>query len=154
MPAYWVNDWRSRDYVKRTGSIEQQNEFLKKLTLALQRAGVPIITGTDSPGIPGMVAGASIHDDLRLLVASGLTPYEALAAATRTPGEFAIKHFDSPERFGIIAPGYRADFVLTSRNPLQDIAALQQPQAVMVRGNWLAQPQLQELLQTWSATTN
>lgn len=154
MPAYWVNDWRARDYVKRTGSIEPQNEFLKKLTLAFQRAGIPLITGTDSPGIPGMVAGASIHEDLRLLVEAGLTPYEALTAATRTPGEFAVKHFHSPERFGIIAPGYRADFVLVGRNPLQDISALKQPLAVMVRGNWLGQSQLQELLKTWSATTN
>ncbi|HEY0304061.1 MAG TPA: amidohydrolase family protein [Longimicrobiales bacterium] len=154
MPAYWVNDWRSRDYVKRTGSIDRQNEFLKKLTLAFQRAGIPLITGTDSPGIPGMVAGASIHEDLRLLVEAGLTPYEALTAATRTPGEFAVKHLHGTERFGIIAPGYRADFVLVSRNPLQDIGALKQPLAVMVRGNWLGQPQLKELLQTWSATTN
>ncbi len=154
MPPYWVNDWKSRDYVQRRGSTIPQNEFLKKLTLALHRAGVPIISGTDSPGIPGMVAGASLHDDLRLLVEAGLTPYEALAAATRTPGEFAVKHLRSKDRFGMIAPGYRADFVLVDGDPLDNIGALASPRAVMVRGNWLDQNQLQELLRTWSATSN
>jgi hypothetical protein len=154
MPRYWVDDWRSRDYVQRRGSIAPQNDFLKKLTLALHRAGVPLLTGTDSPGIPGMVAGASIHDDLRLLVQSGLTPYEALLAATRNAGEFAAKHFATSEGFGVIAPGNRADLVLVERNPLQDIAALRQPIAIMARGNWLDRNQLQELLDTWSASTN
>ncbi len=153
MPAYWVATWRGHDYVKRQGSIERPFEFLKKLTLALHKAGVPLITGTDSPGIPGMVAGASVHDDLRLLVEAGLTPYEALVAATRTPGEYAAKHFGSEERFGTIVPGNRADFVLVGANPLEDIAALKLPHAVMVRGNWLDQAKLQRLLQTWSRGT-
>ena len=153
MPAYWVEDWRARDYVKRQGSIERPFAFLKKLTLALHRAGVPLITGTDSPGIPGMVAGASVHDDLRLLVESGLTPYKALVAATRTPGELAAMHFKSKDSFGTIVPGARADLVLVAGNPLTDVAVLKQPRAVMVRGNWLDQAKLQEILQTWSATT-
>ena len=38
LPPYWVNDWRARAYVQRRGSIAPQNAFLKKLTLALQRA--------------------------------------------------------------------------------------------------------------------
>lgn len=151
MPQYWVDDWRSRDYVKRRGSIAPQNEFLKILTLAMQRAGVKLLTGTDSPGIPGMTAGASIHDELRLLVAAGLTPYEALVAATRNAGEFAAQHFRAQDRFGIIAPGQRADLVLVAANPLEDITALRQPIAVMARGNWLEQADLQQLLQSWRA---
>jgi hypothetical protein len=154
MPKYWIDDWRGRDYVQRHGSIAAQNAFLKRLTLAMQRAGVKLLTGTDSPGIPGMVAGASIHDDLRLLVDAGLTPYEALVAATRNAGEFAAQHFRTKDTFGMIAPGQRADLVLVERNPLQDITALRQPVGVMTRGNWLDQSRLQQLLQTWSASTN
>ena len=149
MPKYWVDNWRGRDYVRRTGSIAARHEFLKHLTLALQRAEVPLLTGTDSPGIPGMFAGSSLHDDLRVLVEAGLTPYQALVASTRNAGEYARKHLRSRESFGVIAPGYRADFVLAAANPLQDIARLRQPKAVMVRGKWLNAEDLEKLLLDW-----
>jgi hypothetical protein len=152
MPKYWVDDWRGRDYVKRRGSTDQQNAFLKLLTLALHRAGVPLVTGTDSPGIPGMFAGASIHDELRLLVQSGLTPYEALVAATRNPGEFAVKHLRAKDKFGVIAPGYRGDLLLVAANPLENIAALARPVGVMTRGNWLDAKALDGLLAAWGST--
>jgi imidazolonepropionase-like amidohydrolase len=75
-------------------------------------------------------------------------------AATRNAGEFAAQHFRAQDRFGIIAPGQRADLVLVAANPLEDITALRQPIAVMARGNWLEQADLQQLLQSWRASTN
>jgi hypothetical protein len=149
MPKYWVDDWRGRDYIRRQGSTVARNEFLKQLTLAMHRAGIPMLTGTDSPGIPGMFAGASLHEELRLLVAAGLTPFEALTAATKTAGDFAATHFRSKDKFGIIAPGYRADLVLIGGDPLRDVGVLRQPVGVMVRGNWLNRDALNELLAAW-----
>ena len=50
----------------------------------LKAAGVPILAGTDAIN-PGTAHGASIHRELELLVAAGLSPSEALAAATSVP---------------------------------------------------------------------
>lgn len=131
-----VSGWRSADYVRRPGGLVAL-PFLKRLTLAMQKAGVPLLLGTDSPVIPGMYAGASIHEDLRLMVEAGLTPYQALVAGTRTPGEVAGRLFKT-DRFGVIAPGYRADLVLLAANPLDDVANARRPLGVFTRGRWLS----------------
>lgn len=78
-------EWRDEDYVRRGGSLAAKLRFLRRFTKAMSDAGVPLITGTDAPPIAGLVPGFSLHDDLRALVGAGLTPYQALAAATRTP---------------------------------------------------------------------
>jgi imidazolonepropionase-like amidohydrolase len=89
--------------------------------------------------------GLSLHEDLRLLVAAGLRPFDAIAAATRNAGQFAQQHFRVQDRFGVIAPGHRADFLLVPENPLEDVSRLREPRAVMVRGRWLERAQLDSL---------
>jgi imidazolonepropionase-like amidohydrolase len=84
---------------------------------ALKAASVPILAGTDAPN-PGTAHGASLHRELELLVSAGLTPLEALAAATSTPARL----FGLLDR-GRIAPGLRADLVLVDGNPALDILA-------------------------------
>ena len=84
----------------------------------LHKAGVPILAGTDSPN-PGTVHGASMHHELRLLVDAGLTPVEALAAATSKPAEC----FELSDR-GRIKVGLRADLLLVEGNPTKDIKTL------------------------------
>jgi imidazolonepropionase-like amidohydrolase len=82
---------------------------------ALHKAGVPILAGTDAPN-PGTAHGVSIHRELELLVKAGLTPQEALAAATSLPAaKFALN-----DR-GRIASGLRADLLLVKGDPTQDI---------------------------------
>lgn len=83
----------------------------------LKAARVPILAGTDSPN-PGTAHGASIHRELELLVQAGLTPIEALAAATSVPAN----RFGLDDRGGI-APGKRADLVLVGGDPTTDIKA-------------------------------
>jgi hypothetical protein len=143
LTEYWSGVWRSRDYVRRQGSIDAL-PFLKQLALAMQRGGVRILLGTDSPSIPGMFAGASIHEELRLLVEAGLTPYEALVAGTRAAGEFAQKHFKATPA-GVVAPGYRADLVLLAANPLDDVRNARTPLGVMARSYWLPLPPPQRM---------
>ncbi|HKP29825.1 MAG TPA: amidohydrolase family protein [Gemmatimonadales bacterium] len=135
LSPYWIQRWRQADYITRPGTLTAL-PFLKQLTLALQRGGVRLLLGTDSPTIPGMFAGASIHEDLRMLVESGLTPYEALVAGTRAAGEFAGRYFGT-EPAGIIAPGNRADLILLSANPLVNIRNARAIEGVMARGRWI-----------------
>jgi imidazolonepropionase-like amidohydrolase len=88
-------------------------EAVRKLKLA----GVPILAGTDAPN-PGTTHGASMHRELELLVDAGLTPTEALSAATALPARF----FRLNDR-GRIAPGLRADLVLVKGDPTRNILA-------------------------------
>lgn len=109
--------------------------FLLKLTGALHEAGVPLFTGTDASA-PGAVPGFSLHRELADLVQAGLTPFEALRAATATPGEWLTRlGRDTPA--GRIAEGRRADLVLVKRNPLEDVAALRSLEGLVVRGRWI-----------------
>lgn len=67
----------------------------------LQEAGVGILAGTDSPAMPGMVTGFSLHDELQLMASAGLTPLQALQTATVNPAQF-LGRFDE---LGTIEPG-------------------------------------------------
>src|SRR5262249_23712801 len=83
----------------------------------LQSLGVPILAGTDAPSM-GVAHGVSLHRELELLVAAGLSPAEALAAATAAPA----KAFGLSDP-GRIARGLRADLVLLDGDPTADIKA-------------------------------
>ena len=80
-------------------------------------AGVTILAGTDAPN-PGTVFGASLHRELELLGRCGITPAQALNAATAAPARV----FNLADR-GHTAPGQRADLILVSGDPLTDITA-------------------------------
>lgn len=121
--------------------------FSKHMVKVLHEGGVPILVGTDSSD-PGVVWGFSVHRELELLVEAGLTPYEALAAATRVPSETV---FGKPEEWGTVEVGKRADLVLLSANPLENIANAQQIEGVMLRGEWLPKADLQDMLEEISA---
>jgi imidazolonepropionase-like amidohydrolase len=84
---------------------------------ALHAAGVDILAGTDAnPYAPDIPFGAGLHRELRLLVAAGLSPVEALRAATATPAD----RFGLTDR-GRVRPGLRADLVLVAGDPTRDI---------------------------------
>lgn len=106
-------------------------EFFLTATRLLYEADVRLITGTDS-GVFGVVPGASLTEELTLLVAAGMSPYDAIASATRISAE--VLGF---ENTGVIAPGYRANLVLLPEDPLQHIDAVEFPAAVMIKGLWL-----------------
>jgi imidazolonepropionase-like amidohydrolase len=84
----------------------------------LYRAGVAILTGTDS-SLPGDMAGASLHEEMRLLVDAGVPTFEVLLGATSRPARLLAS---APE-FGTIEVGKVADLVLVDGDPLADIRA-------------------------------
>lgn len=102
------------------------------LVSRLHRAGARLLVGTDA-GYPFIIPGIAMHEELRNLVEVGLTPYEALRAATRDAAEF-LGELDAA---GTIAVGKRADLVLLRANPLADVATLADPVGVVLRGRWL-----------------
>ena len=99
----------------------------------LHQAGIPILCGTDAnegtPSPSPVPFGASVHHELELLVSAGLSPLEALRSATVLPPQY----FGLKDR-GVIAPGYRADLVLLSENPLENIAATKSIENVWFAG--------------------
>jgi imidazolonepropionase-like amidohydrolase len=94
----------------------------------LVAAHVPILAGTDL-GNPGTTAGASLHGELEYLVEAGLTPVQALVAATSAPAD----SFHLTDR-GRIAPGLRADLLLVDGNPATDIRATRHILAIWKAG--------------------
>lgn len=89
----------------------------KQVTAALVKAGVPVLAGTDA-GNPGTQYGISMHRELKALVEAGLSPVQALAAATSEPARvFKLG------RRGRIEQGYKADLLLVDGNPTTDILA-------------------------------
>lgn len=110
---------------------ERQNyrEFYRKgleLTGAAHQAGVKTLVGTDY-----IVAGAYVHRELEQLVLAGLTPAQALHAATLAPAEY----FGLGGQYGTVANGKVADLVLLGANPLEDIRNTQQIESVIFNGN-------------------
>jgi hypothetical protein len=103
-----------------------------RLVGMMHEAGVPIGAGTDTP-IARAVPGYSLHSELEFLVRAGLSPREALRAATIRPAEF----FGLESEMGTIEPGKLADLVLLEGNPLDDITRTRTVQAVVIRGQLL-----------------
>lgn len=100
----------------------------KALTMAMVRAGIPVLAGTDA-GNPGTQYGISMHHELASLVAAGMTPVQALVAATSAPATV----FRLGQR-GRIATGYKADLLLVDGDPTTDIGATRRIAAVWKDG--------------------
>jgi imidazolonepropionase-like amidohydrolase len=91
-----------------------------------------------------------VHDELALFVGAGLSPAEALRAATLTPA----KYLQATDSLGSVAVGHVADLVLLDANPLADIHNTQRVRAVFIRGRYLDRTTLDSLLSTAMQTAN
>jgi hypothetical protein len=96
--------------------------------------------------LPGMFPGYSVHDDIRALIDAGLSPYQALTAATRTPGDFVAKYAPASARFRTVEIGKRADIVLVDTNPLDNVATLESSLCVMTAGRWYGAADIESVL--------
>jgi len=100
-------------------------DFVRKFT----KAGGVVWVGTDTGGA-AVVPGLAVHEEMQLLVDSGLTPMQALLAATKVPAEI----FGKQKEVGVIAPGRSADLLVLDADPLRDISNTRKISSVILRG--------------------
>jgi len=114
---------------------------------ALHKGGVGLLLGTDAHK-PNALPGFSLHEELASFVAAGLTPYEAIRTGTSDAARFLHRETE----FGRVAVGLRADLILLTANPLDDVGNVQKREGVMVQGNWLTEDALKSKLGRLSQT--
>lgn len=138
VPAEAKQDWDVPGMINRAGWTQTEFDAFRRsrpkqdlFVRAFARAGGRIAVGTDAPN-QLLVPGHSEHRELELLVQAGLTPREALRAATRNGA--VLLGVDS---LGLLAPGKVADLVVLTRDPLIDIRNTRAIEAVMIRGRLL-----------------
>ncbi len=110
----------------RVAIVLNRRRFLAELS----RQHARLLVGTDA-GIDVVSPGASIHDELREFVAAGLSPFQALQAATIHSGEFL-----GVPQLGTVATGAPAELLLLDANPIASIANTTRIAGLMVRGTW------------------
>ena len=113
----------------------------------LHDAGILLLLGTDSgTGGMGIVPGYSIHDELRILVENGFSPYEALVTGT-VHAAIVVEKMTGDGDFGTIEVGKRADLILVRENPLEDVTTIKEPLGVMAMGRWYPKDILDQMIQ-------
>ncbi len=117
-------------------------------TRLLHQAGVVLLAATDV-GIPMLVPGLSLHEELALLVDAGLTPLEALRTATVNPATILGR----AHSLGTIEAGKLADLVLLDANPLADIVHTRRIRAVVADGRLYRRADIDRLLAQVGLTT-
>lgn len=132
-----LNGHTAADFAIRQEIIRRSLAVVGKM----QAAGVRFMAGTDTAA-PNVFPGSSLHEDLACFVEAGLTPMQALQAATKNPAEFLGKLNTQ----GSIEQGKSADLLLLDANPLDDIHNTQKIRAVCLRGRLLDRSALDALL--------
>lgn len=158
IPKEWKSDWMSfpehdiwfKDLrpADRDGLVQVYRRLVESVG-TLHHGGVNFLAGTDLVR-PFIYPGFSLHEELELLVSAGLSPAEALQAATSNPAKFlGVEH-----TLGTVEKGKLADLVLLDDNPLVDIHNTQKIRAVIVNGKYLDRTALDELLADTAASAN
>lgn len=130
----WVEN-KKRQMAVTGYNAEEVGKYValrRSLIKACNDGGVGLLLGSDAPQVFN-VPGFSIHHELRYLVQSGLTPYQALKTGTVNVAEFYHQAASS----GTVAQGKVSDLVLLNANPLKDISATADIAGVMLGTNWL-----------------
>jgi imidazolonepropionase-like amidohydrolase len=135
-----ANDFRFHDKTPDDfAAMRAASTVRTHIVKALSDEGATLFAGTDAPN-PYVFPGFSLHEELGLLVGAGLTPYQALRAATAVPAQWL-------GRTATITVGAPADLVLLAGDPLKDIAATRTRAGVMLRGTWVPQAALDSKLE-------
>ena len=138
----WMRNWEinaggtGKD--RKAAMREHRADVLRSIG-QMHAAGVPLVVGTDT-GNPFVYPGYSVHRELELLVEAGLTPLDAISAATHR----AAQMLDADAEFGTVAPGRRADLIVLDRDPLADIRNTRSIGEVVARGHVVDRAKLAE----------
>ena len=129
----YVEDFGGEDIRDRVlGYFRRQHAEMFEIVRLMAERGGTLLAGSDA-GNPTMYPGDGLHRELELLVAAGLNPYRALAAATVTP---SIVLGESDQR-GRIEPGELAELVLLESDPIQDIKNTRDITGLYSRGEYV-----------------
>ncbi len=148
MPPEMISGWDPAGDFRLKDRTEEDIEMAratyrryKELIGPMRRAGVELLAGTDVLN-PYCFPGFSLHDELTLLVEAGLSPMEALQAATLNPARYLNQDKD----LGTVEKGKIADLVLLDASPLADIGNTRKIDAVVVGGKLHPKAELQKML--------
>lgn len=145
-----MKSWRAynhsrRDRVeKRMQREEIKYPLIRTLTYRAQNKGILLLAGSDV-GLPAVYPGRSLHQELNLMVAAGLTKEQALRTATINGGIVAKRFVDSRTCIGAIREGCEADLVLLRADPLENIRNVGSIVGVMSDGQWYLRETLDKL---------
>ncbi|MFY9621094.1 MAG: amidohydrolase family protein [Pyrinomonadaceae bacterium] len=141
--AYWSKVSRDAKNIPASDWAARRETVRREKTLVgrFHKTGVGILAGTDTSN-PYVMPGFGLHDELLMLVESGLTPMQALQAATLNPARF----FNQTTLFGSVEIGKAADLLLLNANPLEDIRNTTKISAVVVQGRFLDRQELDRIL--------
>lgn len=137
--------WEVREHYWKNPPPKQSREkyiaIRCKMTNELQKAGVKLMAGSDSPEW-FLVQGFSIHDELETFVKAGLSPYSALETVTKNPASY-LGIFKNK---GTIEVEKDADLILLDKNPLENISNTRSISGVMKGDRWYSKAQLNAML--------
>lgn len=143
VPAY-IREWWN-DAVPAPGDVSPEDQARCRVRMSLvsemEGAGVPLLAGSDAAN-PFVIWGFSLHEELLLMVEAGLSPLQALQAATLNPARF----MEATDSVGKVQSGLLADLVLLDGNPLDDIHNTRKIAAVVLNGRYLDRRELDRLL--------
>ena len=131
--------WLNVNNMERDRNIKINN-YLPQIVRVLHKHQVNLVLGSDA-GTIYTIPGLSTHDEMALYREAGLTPYEILKTGTIN----AARALRVDDQLGSIQLGKVADLIMVQQNPLSDIGVLKEPVAVIKRGQWLDQKDLQAL---------
>ena len=135
--AWWSQIKANYSKSKKYKGKAEKLLFYKKIVKHLNDNGVKILAGTDTPN-PYILPGLSLHEELILLVESGLSTSDVLKTATLYPAQY----FDYADYTGTIREKSIADLVILDANPLEDISNTQRINAVILNGKLLTKDSL------------
>jgi len=147
--AWWLRIKDNYSKSKKYKNKADQLSFYKGIIKKLNENGVKILAGTDTPN-PYLLPGLSLHEELIMLVESGLTTSEALKTATLYPAQY----FNDDNYSGNISKNTIADLVILDANPLEDIANTQQINSVILAGEVLSKDSLYSIRESLFNKTN
>ena len=133
MSIPWISNFTPDDFEAAMEGFAVADSLIR----ALVGVGAPVMAGTDTPPL-----GFALHRELEELVGAGLSPYEALVAATVNPARFLARGPGA----GMVVEGSPADLVLLDGNPLEDIGNTRRIAGVVRRGEWLDRATLDAML--------
>lgn len=145
--ALWMNgNPYAHPEPERARRLKEVVGFNAKLVKAFADAGITVFPGTDS-GVPGVMPGFSLHDEMASLAKAGLEPRQILTAATRQAAEWLGVGADR----GTVSPGKRANLLLLNADPMKDISHTRSIAAVIARGRYLPREELDKEMAAMAA---